>query len=98
MDVVIDNLPRYLEGFGMTILLLIVSGLAALVIGTLVAAMRTEEATLDERFAGEYSAYRAGVAPPVARRFSLARAMANKEYRAVAGLLIGFTVLYLLAK
>lgn len=40
MDVVIDNLPRYLEGFGMTVLLLIVSGLAALVIGTIVAAMR----------------------------------------------------------
>ncbi|HEU0181222.1 MAG TPA: ABC transporter permease subunit, partial [Agromyces mariniharenae] len=40
MDAVIDNLPTYLSGFGTTILLLLVSGLAALVIGTLVAAMR----------------------------------------------------------
>ena len=61
---------------------------------TLVAAMRTEEATLDERFAGEYSAYRRGAAPPVARRFGLARAMANKEYRAVAGLAIGMAILF----
>ena len=40
MDVIIDNLPTYLSGFGTTILLLVVSGLAALVIGTIVAAMR----------------------------------------------------------
>ena len=61
---------------------------------TLVAAMRTEEAILDERFAGEYSAYRRGAAAPVARRFSLARALANKEYRAVAGLAIGMAILF----
>ena len=40
MDVIIDNLPTYLNGFGTTILLLVVSGLAALAIGTIVAAMR----------------------------------------------------------
>lgn len=40
MDAVIDNLPFYFQGFGTTLLLLVVSGLAALVIGTLVAAMR----------------------------------------------------------
>ncbi|MEI5584994.1 MULTISPECIES: amino acid ABC transporter permease [unclassified Agromyces] len=40
MDAVIENLPAYLEGFGMTLLLLVVSGLAALVIGTIIAAMR----------------------------------------------------------
>jgi glutamate transport system permease protein len=40
VDVVIDNLPRYLEGFSMTLRLLAVSGVAALVIGTLIAAMR----------------------------------------------------------
>lgn len=40
MDVVIDSLPVYFEGFGMTVLLLVVSGLAALVIGTIIAAMR----------------------------------------------------------
>jgi len=40
VDAVIDNLPTYLNGFGTTVLLLIVSGLSALVIGTIVAAMR----------------------------------------------------------
>lgn len=40
MNVVIDSLPRYLDGFGTTVLLLVVSGIAAFVIGTLVAAMR----------------------------------------------------------
>ncbi|UOE44785.1 amino acid ABC transporter permease [Agromyces larvae] len=40
MDVVIANLPLYLEGFGTTLLLLAVSGAGALVLGTIVAAMR----------------------------------------------------------
>jgi glutamate transport system permease protein len=40
VDAVIANLPTYLNGFTTTILLLVVSGLAALVIGTIVAAMR----------------------------------------------------------
>ncbi|WP_430646280.1 amino acid ABC transporter permease [Agromyces sp. GXS1127] len=40
MDAVLDNFPLYLQGFGTTVLLLVVSGIAALVIGTLIAAMR----------------------------------------------------------
>lgn len=40
MDVVIDSLPRYLDGFGLTLWLLLVSGVIALVLGTLIAAMR----------------------------------------------------------
>lgn len=40
MDVVIDNLPLYLQGFGVTLTLLAVGGAGALVIGTLIAAMR----------------------------------------------------------
>jgi len=54
---------------------------------TYVAAVRTEEATLDARFAGEYTAYREGRAPEVARRFSARRAFGmNREFRAVIGL------------
>ena len=64
-------------------------------LATLMAAMRTEEATLDARFAGEYSAYRAGTAPPVARAFSLARVRANREYRAIIGLIVGMAILYM---
>jgi len=62
---------------------------------TLVAAIRTEEATLDARFKGEYSAYRAGVAQPVTKAFSLERVRANREYRAVIGLAAGMAILYL---
>ncbi|MEZ5319121.1 MAG: methyltransferase [Vicinamibacterales bacterium] len=72
---------------------------AALVLGymavTLTAAMRTEEATLDRKFAGGYTAYREGRADPVARRFSWSRVLANREYRAVAGFVIGAGILIL---
>ena len=40
MDAVIENLPRFVEGFLMTLRLLVISGLGALVLGTVVAAMR----------------------------------------------------------
>ena len=62
---------------------------------TLVAAIQTEEATLDARFKGEYSAYRSGVAAPVTKAFSLERVLANREYRAVIGLAAGMAILYL---
>ena len=61
---------------------------------TYVAAIRTEEATLDARFDGQYSAYRAGRADPVKRSFSLARVVANREYRSVIGLIAGMALLY----
>lgn len=64
---------------------------AAIVIGymtlTLTAAIRTEEAHLTEKFGAAYPAYRAGQAS-VERRFSLERAMRNREYRAAAGVLL----------
>ena len=40
MDAIIENLPRFINGFLMTLRLLVVSGIGALVIGTVVAAMR----------------------------------------------------------
>ena len=65
---------------------------------TYMAAVRTEEATLDARFAGEYSAYREGRATagsaPVTRRFSAQRAFGmNKELRSVGGLGLAFLLL-----
>jgi protein-S-isoprenylcysteine O-methyltransferase Ste14 len=54
---------------------------------TLSAAIATEEAHLTEKFGGAYPAYREGRATGEARRFSLARAMRNREYRALIGLL-----------
>jgi protein-S-isoprenylcysteine O-methyltransferase Ste14 len=58
------------------------------------AAIRTEEAALDAKFAGAYADYRAGRAAPDTRRFSLTRVRANREYRAVIGLLIAGALLY----
>jgi len=59
---------------------------AAYLIITIVAAVRAEEAHLTEKFGESYPAYRDGRAQPAPRRFSLARAWRNREYRALAGL------------
>jgi protein-S-isoprenylcysteine O-methyltransferase Ste14 len=68
--------------------------LVALYMGlTLLAAMRTEEVALDEKFNGEYSAYREGRAQPVERPFSWQRVIANREYRAAAGVALGLALL-----
>jgi protein-S-isoprenylcysteine O-methyltransferase Ste14 len=64
---------------------LIVAGLGAAYVLTLItAAVRTEEAFLRERFGEIYDRYRAGAVSD--RRFSVRRAIANREYRAMAGL------------
>jgi protein-S-isoprenylcysteine O-methyltransferase Ste14 len=60
---------------------------------TLSAAIRTEEAHLTEKFGAAYPEYRAGRGAGGARRFSFARAMRNREYRAIAGLVIAVGVL-----
>jgi len=60
---------------------------------TLTAAVRTEEAHLTEKFGGAYPAYREGRAGNGRRRFSLARAIRNREYRAVAGLVVALVIL-----
>ena len=72
----------------------IVTALAAAYLGaTLWAAIRTEEAVLDARFHGQYTAYRQGRAAPMDRPFSVARVMANREYRAIAGLVAATALL-----
>ena len=40
MEAVFENLPRFFDGFLMTLRLLVISGLGALILGTIVAAMR----------------------------------------------------------
>jgi protein-S-isoprenylcysteine O-methyltransferase Ste14 len=60
---------------------------------TIVAAVRSEEAHLTEKFGATYPAYRDGRAAPAARRFSFARAWRNREYRALLGLAAVFAVL-----
>lgn len=52
---------------------------------TITAAIRSEEAHLTDKFGGHYPDYREGRTAAGTRRFSVARAMRNKEYRAFVG-------------
>ena len=60
---------------------------------TIGSAIAVEERFLREKFATTYRDYKRGAT--AARAFSLERAMRNREYRAVAGLALGFGVLAL---
>ena len=63
---------------------------------TITAAVRSEEAFLRSRFGDRYERYRKVGVVDARTRFSLARARANREHRAVTGLLVA--VLLLAAK
>ncbi|MGD9906453.1 MAG: isoprenylcysteine carboxylmethyltransferase family protein [Vicinamibacterales bacterium] len=67
----------------------------AYLLATLGAAIRAEEAHLRDKFGDAYDAYAARRAPPSGRRFSWARALANREHHAVAGVLAGLSLLVL---
>jgi protein-S-isoprenylcysteine O-methyltransferase Ste14 len=71
---------------------------AVLVLGylavTLTSAMRGEEAHLTEKFGSAYPDYREGRAPIVRRRFSVARALSNREHKAVGGLVLVLALLW----
>ena len=62
---------------------------------TVSAAIATEEAHLTAKFGEAYPEYREGRLPGRSRRFSMARAMRNREYRALVGLILGFALLAL---
>jgi len=70
---------------------------------TFTAAIKSEEAYLRRAFGEQYDLYRSGVAAkrrsPLAtgRRFSLRQAIANREHRAVVGLLVAILLLVLKA-
>lgn len=67
--------------------------IAAYFLVTITIAVRSEESTLRERFGDTYDRYAAGEAQDATRRFSLERALRNREYRATLGLLAGFALL-----
>ena len=73
--------------------------IAIYLVTTLTAAIKSEEAFLRRTFGEQYDLYRSGIAakrrdPGAARRrFSLAQAIANREYRAVAGFLVALLLL-----
>jgi protein-S-isoprenylcysteine O-methyltransferase Ste14 len=77
--------------------------IAAYLVTTLTAAIKSEEAFLRRTFGDQYDLYRSGVAAKRRERsaasrrsFQLKQAMANREYRAVAGL--GGAILLLIWK
>lgn len=73
----------------------VVAALVIVYLGvTISAAIRSEEAHLTDKFGGDYPAYRSGTASRAPRGFSFARAMKNREYRALLGFVV---VLVLLA-
>jgi protein-S-isoprenylcysteine O-methyltransferase Ste14 len=71
---------------------------AILVLGylaiTLTSAIRGEEAHLTEKFGSAYPDYREGRAKAARRRFSMSRALANREHKAVGGLLLVLALLW----
>lgn len=79
--------------------LLVASLIGLYLLVTIGAAIRSEEMFLRGKFGADYDSYRRGSddrAGDATRRFSLAQAMANREYRAIAGFLVA--VLLLLVK
>ena len=69
---------------------------AAIYMGTTItAAIRTEEAFLRRTFGDAYDEYQRSRGQGSSRRFSLARVMRNREYRAATGLVVGFALLAL---
>jgi protein-S-isoprenylcysteine O-methyltransferase Ste14 len=74
----------------------VVAAVAALYLSaTIPAAIRAEESFLRRTFGETYDRYQQSAAEPMARPFSLERAISNREYRAVAGLAGGFALLAL---
>lgn len=66
---------------------------AAYLVLTVGAAIFSEESHLTEKFGSAYPEYREGRTPAIDRRFSVRRAMRNREYRSVAGLGLALALL-----
>ena len=72
----------------------IVATIVALYLGvTLTAAIKNEERFLREKFGAAYDEYRLQRVVDRERRFSWSRAMANREYRAMAGVTLAVLLL-----
>jgi hypothetical protein len=67
--------------------------IAVYMIATIGSAVRHEEASMRAAFGDEYDAYAQSRAVPVVRPFSVARAIKNKEHKAVAGLVVVAAIL-----
>jgi protein-S-isoprenylcysteine O-methyltransferase Ste14 len=65
----------------------------AYLVATIGAAIRSEESHLTEKFGSLYPDYREGRLQQETRRFSVERAMRNREYRSMTGLAVAIAVL-----
>jgi protein-S-isoprenylcysteine O-methyltransferase Ste14 len=75
---------------------LLVALIVLVYIGTTIpAAIRAEEAHLRAKFGGEYDSYLQRESTPMTRRFSLRRALDNREHQSVAGLVAALALLAL---
>ena len=72
----------------------VIALVVAYMVVTLTAAVRFEARELHAQFGADYDAYRQGQPASHTRRFSVARVIANREYRAASGLLIGLALLW----
>jgi hypothetical protein len=72
---------------------IVVGVVATYLVGTLAAAVRCEEAFLRRAFGDRYDRYRRDGEIDADRRFSFARAVENRELRAVGGLLLAILLL-----
>jgi Phospholipid methyltransferase len=66
----------------------VTASIAAYLAVTILSAVHSEEAGMRAAFGDQYDAYAQSRAKPVDRRFSLSRAIRNREYRAVVGLVV----------
>ena len=81
-------------GFAIASASLAATALVAIyVVLTIGAAIRSEESHLTEKFGRAYPEYREGRTDAAPRRFSLARAWRNREYRSLAGVLAALALL-----
>jgi protein-S-isoprenylcysteine O-methyltransferase Ste14 len=83
---------------GRAIVVLLVAGYLT---ATITAAVRQEEAFLRTRFGERYDRYRRGAGRgerEAARRYSVSQAIANREYRAAAGVVVAVLLLFLKAR
>lgn len=83
----------------------VVAAVVAIYLGvTITAAIKSEEAFLRQKFGENYDAYRRGgrrtgaAQADASRPFSLSLAVANREYRALVGLVVAVLLLLLKAK
>ena len=81
-------------GFAIASASVAVAALVAIyLVVTITSAIRSEERHLTEKFGSTYPSYKSGIVPQADRRFSVERVIANREHRALTGLVLALALL-----